>query len=50
MAAIQTASRLYGRPSGRLRRAFAVALIACIAFGTAHAANNSVQGAKKDDG
>lgn len=50
MAAIQTAPRFRGRPSGRLRRCAALVLIASLAFGAAHAANNSVQGAKKDDG
>lgn len=50
MAAIQTAPRFCGRPSGRLWRVLAAVLIGGIAFGAAHAANNSVQGAKKDDG
>lgn len=50
MAAIQTAPRFHGRPSGRLWRFVAIFLIAGIAVGAAHAANNSVQGAKKDDG
>jgi D-alanyl-D-alanine carboxypeptidase (penicillin-binding protein 5/6) len=50
MAAIQTAPRFRGRPSGRLWRVCAAVLIGSIALGAAHAANNSVQGAKKDDG
>lgn len=50
MAAIQTAPRFRGRPGGRVRRVLAAVLIAGVAFGAAHAANNSVQGAKKDDG
>ena len=50
MAAIQTAPRFRGRPLGRLWRCAALALIAGLALGTAHAANNSVQGAKKDEG
>ncbi|CAN5412681.1 hypothetical protein BH10PSE10_BH10PSE10_15710 [soil metagenome] len=50
MAAIQTAPRFHGRPSGRLWRVVVAVLIGGIAFGAAHAANNSVQGAKKDDG
>ncbi len=50
MAAIQTAPRFHGRPSGWLWRVFAAVLAGSIALGAAHAANNSVQGAKKDDG
>jgi D-alanyl-D-alanine carboxypeptidase (penicillin-binding protein 5/6) len=50
MAAIQTAPRFRGRPSGRLWRVCAAVVIGSIALGAAHAANNSVQGAKKDDG
>lgn len=50
MTAILTAPRFRGRPSGRLWRRVAAALLVCVALGgMAHAANNSVQGAKKDD-
>lgn len=51
MAAILTASRICGRPNGRLW--FPVALLLAIGIllgGAAMAANNSVQGAKKDEG
>lgn len=52
MAAILTAPRSRGRPYGRLWRLLASALLtASVAFGdVATAANNSVQGAKKEDG
>jgi len=50
MAAIQTAPRFRGRPAGRLWPIAAFVVIAALAFGAAHAANNSVQGAKKDEG
>ena len=52
MAAIQTESRIRRRPTGRLLRS----LLTCALTlgltlnGAAYAANNSVQGAKKDDG
>jgi D-alanyl-D-alanine carboxypeptidase (penicillin-binding protein 5/6) len=50
MAAILTAPRFRGRPTGRLSRLAAVALAVGVALGgIAHAANNSVQGPKKDD-
>jgi len=50
MAAILTAPRFRGRPSGQLWRLIAVVLTAGVALGGgADAANNSVQGAKKDD-
>lgn len=51
MAAILTASRICGRPNGRLW--FPVAFLLAIGIllgGAAMAANNSVQGAKKDEG
>ena len=50
MAAIQTAPRFRGRPSGRLWRFLAVAAVGGFLLNAAHAANNSVQGAKKDEG
>ena len=50
MAAIQTAPRFCGRLRGRLWRFFAAVVVGGIMLGTAQAANNSVQGAKKDDG
>lgn len=51
MAAILRASRSRGRPYGRFWPLVAVFLTAGLALGGAvHAANNSVQGAKKDEG
>lgn len=50
MADIRTASRFRRRPGGRLWRMATAVLSAGIALGgIAYAANNSVQGAKKDD-
>jgi D-alanyl-D-alanine carboxypeptidase (penicillin-binding protein 5/6) len=51
MAAIQPHFRIRTNPPGWLRRLAAVAVVAAVALGgIAQAANNSVQGAKKDDG
>ncbi len=51
MAAILSASRSRGRPYGRFWLLVAAILTAGVALGgMAHAANNSVQGAKKDEG
>jgi D-alanyl-D-alanine carboxypeptidase (penicillin-binding protein 5/6) len=51
MAAIQPHFRIRANPPGWLRRLAAAAVVAAIALGgVAQAANNSVQGAKKDDG
>jgi D-alanyl-D-alanine carboxypeptidase (penicillin-binding protein 5/6) len=51
MAAILSASRSRGRPYGRFWPLIAVILTAGVLLGgVAHAANNSVQGAKKDEG
>lgn len=51
MAAILRASRKRGRPYGRFWPLVAVLLTAGLALGGGvHAANNSVQGAKKDEG
>jgi D-alanyl-D-alanine carboxypeptidase (penicillin-binding protein 5/6) len=50
MAAILTAFRIGGRPYGRFWPFVAVLLTASVVLGGGvHAANNSVQGAKKDD-
>ena len=51
MAAILTTSRIRGRRTGRFWPLVAVVLTAGVALGgMAYAANNSVQGAKKEDG
>ncbi len=51
MAAILSASRSRGRPYGRFWPLIAAILTAGVLLGgVAHAANNSVQGAKKDEG
>jgi D-alanyl-D-alanine carboxypeptidase (penicillin-binding protein 5/6) len=51
MAAIQPHFRIRTNPPGWLRRLAAAAVVATMALGgVAQAANNSVQGAKKDDG
>lgn len=51
MAAILTASRIRGRRTGRFWPLVAAVLVAdLVVGGMAYAANNSVQGAKKEDG